>query len=186
MSKAREIRKELARLRRQYRWECEHGFIKDKATGKDLYTICSWTAAIFAWEFGGKLVGYTHRRECMNRANDSAIVVAPGLGHDFCIVDDRWLVDFWAWTGHRLPFRERDLYDLENSRDNVIVDCLYGDRSTWQDTQEWMMKVWSLDGLGSFLGAVRRIGYPIVINNGPPLLERIAHAHRLWENKYSA
>jgi len=41
-----------------------------------------------------------------------------------------------------------------------------------------------LDVPGDHLGVVRRIGYPIVINGGLPLTERIAHANRLRENKY--
>jgi hypothetical protein len=107
--------------------------------------------------------------------------VAKGRGHDFCLVDGRWLVDFWAWR----VFHERDLYDLTNPRDSAIVSILYGDRSTWMDTQE---TYWNWDGqdvVGEYLGVVtERLGYPIVINNGPPLTERIAHAHRIWENKY--
>lgn len=189
MSKAREIRRELARLRRQYRWECKHGFIKDPVAGQDLYKICSWTAAIFAWEFGGKLTGYTHEREWKSRANNSAIIVAKGLGHDFCIVDDRWLVDFWAWTGRVLSFRERDLYDLANPRDDAIVDVLYGDRSTWVDTQKWVIGHMgpgrNVDFLGDCLGCVRRIGYPI-LGDQSALDKRIASAHRLWEGNRSA
>ena len=65
---------------------------------------------------GGKLTGYLHQRG--PRPNNSAVIVAKGLGHDFCLIDGRWLVDFWAWTGHCLPFRERDLYDLQNPRDS--------------------------------------------------------------------
>lgn len=116
MNLSREIRRELKRLRRQYRWELAHGFIKDPTTGLDLYRMCSTTAAIFVWEFGGKLTGYLHQRG--PRPNNSAVIVAKGLGHDFCLIDGRWLVDFWAWTGHCLPFRERDLYDLQNPRDS--------------------------------------------------------------------
>jgi len=52
------------------------------------------------------------------------------------------------------------------------------------DTYETYMNRCGLDVPGDHPGVVRRIGYPIVINGGLPLTERIAHANRLRENKY--
>lgn len=173
MNKPREIRRELARLRRQYRWECAHGFVKDPVTGRDLYGMCSWTAAIFTWEFNGQQIGYTHGREHGWPANDSAVIVAKDLGHDFCLIDGRWLVDFWAWR----VFHERDLYDLQNPRDNTIVNALYGDRSAWRDTHDRYMNWCGHDVVGEYFGVIRRIGYPLK-GDQLALDRRIASASR--------
>ena len=50
-------------------------------------------------------------------------------GHDWLVVDDRWLVDFWI-----KPYLEVDraLYDLKNPTDQAEVEHLYGDRKEWQ------------------------------------------------------
>jgi hypothetical protein len=178
VNKPREIRRELARLRRQYRWELAHGFIREPGTGMDLYQMCSWTAAIFTWEFNGQQIGYTHGREHGGPANDSAVIVAKGLGHDFCIINGRWLVDFWAWR----VFHERDLYDLQNPRDNAIVDHLYGDRSTWRDTHDRYMNWCGHDVVGEYLGCIRRVGYPLK-GDQLALDRRIASAHELRESR---
>lgn len=49
-------------------------------------------------------------------------------GHDFLIVDDRWLLDFWAAA----YIGERPIYDLHDSGDDIEVKRLYGPRDKWQ------------------------------------------------------
>jgi hypothetical protein len=50
-------------------------------------------------------------------------------GHDWLLVDGRWLVDFWisAYLGI-----DRALFDLESPADAMEVDRIYGAKSEWE------------------------------------------------------
>lgn len=55
-------------------------------------------------------------------------------GHDFAIVDDRWIVDPWV----RLVESEsgRICFDLASPADRAIVEDLYGPRERWIDAEQ--------------------------------------------------
>lgn len=156
MSRYQEIRSEMDRLRRRFMEESKRGFFtRDPVSGNHLYQLCSTTAAIFAYEFGGKITGYLHKRGPTQ--NNSAVIVKEGFGHDFCVIDDQWLVDFWAWY----TFQEKDLYDLWSPEDDAIVDHLYGNRTTWGDTRKIFLDRCGVDVENVNIGIVKRIGYEL-------------------------
>ncbi|WP_109479902.1 hypothetical protein [Paraburkholderia sp. C35] len=50
-------------------------------------------------------------------------------GHDFCVVDGRWIVDPWVRLVEGES--ERICFDLDCTDDVATIDDLYGDRSRW-------------------------------------------------------
>lgn len=69
--------------------------------------------------------------------NDSA-PVAPNQGHDFAVIDDRWLVDPWAKNVEGTS--SRAAFDLRDQGDVAEVRKLYGDPSSWvrrNEDGEW-------------------------------------------------
>jgi hypothetical protein len=131
MTTARQIRKALNELdqlahaawERREVWEKENPgedrpFI---CGGVGLIGRCTDTSVWLADLLGGVIHGYLHDD------NPTAIMGEPEGGHDFVLVDDRWLVDWWA----KDTYQERDLYDLKNSVDESEVLRLYGDPQKW-------------------------------------------------------
>lgn len=83
---------------------------------------CTDTAVYLADRLGGAVYGYTIED------NPDAQLGKDEFGHDFAVVDDRWLVDFWAKDTYQLP----DLYDLTDPKDRIEVRRQYGDASKWE------------------------------------------------------
>lgn len=82
---------------------------------------CTDTSVWLAERLGGVVHGYRHKD------NPDAELGASEGGHDFVIVDDHWLVDWWA----KDTYQERDLYDLTDEKDLKEVLRLYGDPGEW-------------------------------------------------------
>lgn len=59
----------------------------------------------------------------------SEIAQAAG-GHDFAIVDGRYIVD--PWISQVETMSERCVFDLNSLEDQPIIKKLYGDRSRWK------------------------------------------------------
>ncbi len=57
-----------------------------------------------------------------------------GDGHDFAIVDDRYLVDPWARLVEAV--RDQIVYDLEDADDLLLVEKIYGPRKNWKMVKE--------------------------------------------------
>lgn len=55
-------------------------------------------------------------------------------GHDFAIVDDRYIVDPWATDIAETS--ERGVFDLKDPADAAEIKRLYGDPKTWRDMDE--------------------------------------------------
>lgn len=51
-------------------------------------------------------------------------------GHDFAVVDRRYIVDPWIVETEHLS--DRAVFDLENPADRAEVRRLYGDRRSWR------------------------------------------------------
>ncbi len=51
-------------------------------------------------------------------------------GHDFAVVDDRYIVDPWIVETERLS--DRPVFDLKNPNDRTEVRRIYGDRKSWR------------------------------------------------------
>lgn len=83
---------------------------------------CTNTAVYMADKLGGVVYGYSIDE------NPEAKVGEAEFGHDFAVVDDRWLVDFWAKDTYRLP----DLYDFDDPAEKMEVRRLYGDPALWK------------------------------------------------------
>lgn len=87
---------------------------------------CTDSSVYLADRLGGVVFGYTIDE------NPSAEVGDAEGGHDFVLVDARWLVDFWAKDTYQLP----DFYDMENAKDAAQVRKRYGDPLKWERMSE--------------------------------------------------
>lgn len=65
--------------------------------------------------------------------NVTSIVASDGQGHDFAVIDKRYLVDAWLKNvdGPAGYIGERAVFDLDNEGDLALVLRLYGDPGTW-------------------------------------------------------
>lgn len=86
--------------------------------------ICTSSAFQVAGRFGGVVVGY-HSTE-----NPDALIGKPDYdGHDFALVNDRWIVDYWAW--HVAGLVTMPIFDLKDRSDHDAICRLYGDAGLW-------------------------------------------------------
>ena len=88
--------------------------------------ICGFCAAyIVRLEGAGKVVGFH------DKVNPTAHAAGyPGGGHDFALIDDRYIVDPWVKeTG--LTSR-RAVFDLLEPGDAEEIAWLYGDQAKWE------------------------------------------------------
>ncbi len=51
-------------------------------------------------------------------------------GHDFAVIDNRWVVDLWS--KHFVGISDRCVFDLESDADAAEIRRLFGDRSRWK------------------------------------------------------
>lgn len=87
---------------------------------------CTDAAMKVALAFGGRVVGYK------SPANPSArIGYECGEGHDFAVVANRFVVDYWAFRVARLV--ATPVLDLSNPSDRELVRFLYGNEQSWED-----------------------------------------------------
>ena len=113
-----------AMWKRQEAWEAAHPG-QDRplvCEGIGLVGRCTDTSVWLAERLKGVVHGYRH-----DDNPDAALGEGEG-GHDFVIVDGRWLVDWWA----KDTYQERDLYDLQDPVDQALVLRLYGDPEKWK------------------------------------------------------
>lgn len=99
-----------------------------------------------------------------NEDNPNSAVVReewhPG-GHDFAIVDHRWLIDPWA----RLVggFRDQIVYDLQDAEDAQKVAEIYGNPLNWSRSgtysidHETSLTLWDRSGLDAVIEAAEAI-----------------------------
>ncbi len=66
-----------------------------------------------------------------NENNPSAKIAKPLFGHDFAVVDDRYVVDGWVkFVASHLP-NQIGVYDMEDEKDAEVVHVLYGNVECW-------------------------------------------------------
>lgn len=82
--------------------------------------ICSQAAHESRKIVGGVVYGY-HAED-----NPTASLGHSEGGHDFLVVEDRWLLDFWAAA----YYGERPIHDL--TKDSAEILRLYGPREKWE------------------------------------------------------
>lgn len=86
--------------------------------------ICTHSAIQVASAFGGVVLGYLAENNPV-----AALGEAYSQGHDFAVIDERWLVDYWAWrTTDLLEF---PVLDLAAASDLTVATRLYGKRTRW-------------------------------------------------------
>ena len=90
-------------------------------------SICTNSATMIAERFGGAVWGY------WSADNPSAFIGDPYcLGHDFAIVSEHWLVDYWAYRISRLV--KCAVLDIHDPRCQNDLRRLYGNPSRWELT----------------------------------------------------
>ncbi len=86
---------------------------------------CSELALSIVLNFGGCIVGY------WNWDNPGA-KAAPGYdGHDFALLEGRYIVDIWVRDVEHTS--ERAVFDLCDYEDRRLAFELYGDPATWTE-----------------------------------------------------
>lgn len=77
-------------------------------------------------KFGGRVVGY-------NCSQNPSAQIGKNLceGHDFAIVEERFIVDYWAFQVARII--EHPVLDITQPSDGQLARQLYGDKNTWEE-----------------------------------------------------
>lgn len=80
----------------------------------------------------GKLVG-VHRCQVFgfyDHENPGTVTGEFAGGHDFAVIDGRWIVDLWS--KHFSGLSTRCVFDLESDSHALEIKRLFGDRSKWK------------------------------------------------------
>lgn len=87
---------------------------------------CTDSAIKVAEAFAGRVVGY------YSSENHSASV-GNGCceGHDFAIIADRFIVDYWAYRVARVI--DRPVFDLRDPKQLDLARLFYGNEGFWND-----------------------------------------------------
>lgn len=104
-----------------FRWDGEQTVLPDG----ECLAVCTNGARYVVSLIGrGKVFGF---------AEDENPGTAPGeiaFGHDFAVIDDRWIVDLWS--KHFSGISDWCVFDLESDLDEHEIRRLFGDRSKWK------------------------------------------------------
>jgi hypothetical protein len=86
--------------------------------------VCAHGALYLQRVAGGVVLGYRHDD------NPTASLGAAEGGHDFLLVDDRFVVDLWGYDyDGRVP---TGVLDLQDPSDASVIARLYGDAARWE------------------------------------------------------
>lgn len=94
----------------------EHVFPNGRAAA-----ICTSGACIVADHFGGKRFGFPGDYSIENRDTQG--------GHDFAVVDDRYIVDYWI---KHVVGDARGVFDMRDPNDAKLIQHYYGDQTKWE------------------------------------------------------
>ena len=96
--------------------------------GSDLMICTSW--ARYVRRIEGQAVTI---HGFMERQNPGARLARVAGGHDFALLDGRYIIDTWAkFAGHA----EKAVFDLHSTDDAPLIADLYGDRNAWSRSVE--------------------------------------------------
>lgn len=124
MTTADALRAFVKQLVREEQYDSSEGCWCFRSGGSCL--VCTDSAIKVAHQFGGKVFGY----DCTQNA--SAVIGKQFCaGHDFAIVENRFLVDYWAYRVTSLI--ADPVFDLLNSENLRAVQCLYGHPYNWEE-----------------------------------------------------
>jgi hypothetical protein len=124
MKKADRLRSYVNRLVNEEFYEEDQGCWRFRSGGS--CAVCTDSAIKIARHFRGKVLGY----ECATNPG-AAIDKQVCGGHDFAIIDNRFVVDYWAFRV--IGFITDPVLDLAKYLDAVEVARLYGDPSAWEE-----------------------------------------------------
>lgn len=94
--------------------------------------VCTASALFLQKIVGGKVMGYSME----NNPGTSLEHLADG--HDFLLVDNRYIVDFWVKKVEGVT--DRAVLDLQRSSDKKIAREMYGLKSNWETVQESVIR----------------------------------------------
>jgi hypothetical protein len=97
------------------------------ANGESLFQ-CTASARLVAEKFGGRLFGF------YSDDNPTAEIADFEDGHDFALIADRFVVDYWA--SYATGMTDRAVYDLLDADDQATVLRLYGPKHAWKPLSE--------------------------------------------------
>jgi hypothetical protein len=91
------------------------------------WAICTDSALRVARQFKGTVWGYYAIENLQ-----AAIGLSIAGGHDFAVIDSRWLVDYWACNVAQVI--QTPIFDLNEDKDRDEVRRLYGPSRRWSMT----------------------------------------------------
>lgn len=108
----------------------EHEELSVMPDGNQTFACTSW-AGVVRRALGSRavIVGFAAGD------NPASEVSALADGHDFAIVDSRFIVDGWILNVECLA--KRAVFDLDDPADAPDIERLYGDRKTWAPLLEF-------------------------------------------------
>lgn len=88
-------------------------------------SLCTDSAVRIGKKFGGRVFGY------FSNQNRSAHIGEPIVsGHDFALIQDRYIVDYWAYRVAKII--AFPILDMENPYHRRIIRALYGNQNKWE------------------------------------------------------
>jgi len=124
MTTAGQLQRFVATLRAEERYDSDEGRWTFQSGGT--CCCCTDAAVKVAKAFGGRVVGYAASK------NRSALVGAAHCGgHDFALVENRFIVDYWAFRAARLI--AKPVLDLNRQEDRELSGLYYGNAESWED-----------------------------------------------------
>ncbi|MEK6409393.1 MAG: hypothetical protein AABN34_20920 [Acidobacteriota bacterium] len=118
------LRAFVERLVSEERYQRDQGFWAFRSGGS--CAVCTDSAIKIGRHFRGTVFGY------ICAINPGAAIGKQFCeGHDFAVIDNRFLVDYWAFRVIRLI--TDPVFDLSRKPDTREVIRLYGDPSTWEE-----------------------------------------------------
>jgi hypothetical protein len=124
MTSAQHLREYVDTLSAEEQYDTNEGHWTFRSGGS--CCCCTDAAKKVANAFGGRVVGYF--------ATDNRPALVGGVhnaGHDFALIADRFIVDYWAFRVVRLI--TRPVLDLNIREDRNLARHLYGNEDTWED-----------------------------------------------------
>ena len=122
MSYHKELTSYIECLCEEETYEELEGFYFFKSGGS--CTTCTDSALKIARKFNGKVYGY----DCTKNP-EALIGVKYCSGHDFAMVAERYIVDYWAFRF--IPVVRKPVFDIAIELDRAQVRRLYGNRDNW-------------------------------------------------------
>jgi len=90
----------------------------------DTIFICTHSARRVAAQFSGRVVGFNRE------SNPLAAIAEDQDGHDFAIIGERLVVDYWA--SRVTGILDCGIFDLTDVEDRTEIARLYGPTESWQ------------------------------------------------------